>query len=239
MMIGEFSRYEESLHTDRYRYAQRFVEGKAVLDIACGTGYGCGMLRSAGASTVLGVDISSEAIEYASRHHADAGTVFELGNAEDLPGVQSESIDVITSFETIEHLADVERYLAEMWRVLRPGGEYLVSTPDRRLVSSLYPIRKKPNNPFHLREYTRDEFVSVVEERFRVVECLGQNFIPNALAFWPVQVALKAACHGFRSLGAYRYIDEIYHHEASTSVESPQEHRGRLATYWLLRGVRE
>ena len=132
ILIGESSRYQELVHTERYRYAQQFVVGKTVLDIACGTGYGCAILRAAGAASVRGVDLSSEAIEHASHHHADPGIVFQVGNAEDLSGLHDGSFDVVTSFETIEHLPNVDRYLNEIRRVLRPGGMYLVSTPDRR-----------------------------------------------------------------------------------------------------------
>ena len=238
MIIGQFSPYQESLHTARYRYAQEFVVGKAVLDIACGTGYGCAILRSAGAASVRGIDISGEAIEFASHNYADPGIVFEVGNAEALSQLQNESFDIVTSFETIEHLPNVDPYLAEIWRVLRPGGMYLVSTPDRRLESTMYPLRGKPNNPFHIREYTRDVFILVLREKFQVVECVGQSYIPRSLVFWPTQVALKAACYAFRSLGAYGIIDRIYHNPNSTAVEPPQAHQGSVATYWLARTVR-
>lgn len=239
MTIGRFSQFEESQHTERYKYAKQFVEGKDVLDIACGTGYGCAMLRSAGAATVHGVDISSDAIEYASSCYSNVGIFFQVGNAEDLSIFPNESFDIVTSFETIEHLPNVGAYLAEIRRVLRRSGTFLVSTPDRRLVSTMYPLRGRPNNPFHLREYTHDEFIHILEVYFRVVECLGQNYISKALVFWPIQVSLKALCYVFRSFGTYGIIDRIYHNSNSTAVEPPQYHQGSVGTFWVARAMRE
>ncbi|MEI7946286.1 MAG: methyltransferase domain-containing protein [bacterium] len=236
--IGQFSEYQESHHTARYRYAQLFVAGKSVLDIACGTGYGCAMLKNAGAENVRGIDLSLEAIEYATKTYLAQGIEFTMGNAECLSDLKSESFDVVTSFETIEHLPNVGLYLSEIHRVLRPGGIYIVSTPDRRLASTMYPIRGKPNNEFHVREYTRTELISLLETKFKIKECLGQTYVAWPLVLWPIQVALKTTCYIFRSLGAYQVINNIYHNSRDVDVESSRDHKWAVASFWIFRAER-
>ena len=235
MQLGNFNPYQESLHVRRYEYAGRYVGGKSVLDIACGTGFGCDMLAKAGAHSVVGLDLDSSAIDYARRNYSADQIRFDTGDAQNLAGVAEASFDVVISFETIEHLPDVDRYLSELRRVLKPGGMVMISTPDRRLESTLYPLRGKPNNPFHLREYTRREFVRAVSAGFEPLELLGQSFVSRGLAAWPVQVAMKAGCYALRRFGAYQLIDRMYHSPLRTAVEPADAHPLSIASYWLIR----
>lgn len=87
-------------HIARYRFAKDFVRGKRVLDIACGEGYGAASLAKAGAASVIGVDIASEVCEHARRKY---GLDARAGDAQSIP-VQDRSIDLVVSFETIEHV---------------------------------------------------------------------------------------------------------------------------------------
>ncbi len=238
MNLGHFNPYQESLHLNRYEYACGFVGGRKVLDIACGTGYGCAMLAKSGAAFVTGLDLDAGAIQFARQTYSADNIRFDTGNAQHLADIEDASFDVVTSFETIEHLPDVEAYLAELCRVLKPGGLFLVSTPDRRLESTLYPLRGRPNNPFHLREYTRRQFVEVVSTRFEPEELLGQSFVSYMLAAWPVQVAIKASCFALRRFGAYQLIDRLYHPPTRTTVEPARKHRASIASYWLIRARR-
>ena len=117
--VGGEIRHE---HLHRYAFASEFVRGKQVLDIACGEGYGSEMLARA-AARVIGVDISPEAIDHATRSYGSRnGLQFLQGSAAALP-LDDASIDVIVSFETIEHHAQHEEMMAEFSRVLRPTGE--------------------------------------------------------------------------------------------------------------------
>ena len=52
-------------HIERYKFSNQYVDGKIVLDISCGTGYGSKILYEAGAYKVIGIDISNEAINFA------------------------------------------------------------------------------------------------------------------------------------------------------------------------------
>ena len=75
---GSFTFWE---HVYRYAFACRLAEGKRVLDVACGEGYGAAALRKAGAAQVIGVDISEEVCLHARRKYgldARAGSCREF-----------------------------------------------------------------------------------------------------------------------------------------------------------------
>src|SRR5258708_5302880 len=92
-----------------YRYALSclFVSGKRGLDIALGEGYGSAALQKAGAVQVIGVDVSESACLHARNKY---GVDTRVGNAEQIP-LPDTSVDVIVSFETIEHVRNPERFL--------------------------------------------------------------------------------------------------------------------------------
>jgi ubiquinone/menaquinone biosynthesis C-methylase UbiE len=164
-------------HLARYDFAADYVRGKSVLDVASGTGYGSRLLAEAGAARVAGLDISSEAVCYATEHYRAGNLSFRVGDAEHIE-VDSGTVDVVVSFETIEHLARPEQYLAEVSRVMTRDGLFLVSTPNRRFASPWRPL-KEPVNPFHVQEWLPEEFYSLLGSRFRQVGQLGQIRIAN------------------------------------------------------------
>ena len=155
-------------HAARYSFALPFVENKAVLDIACGTGYGIGLLQTKAAS-VTGVDLDVDAAREAVKECAENAAVL-LGNGIGLP-FADESFDVVTSFETLEHLHDREAFLAELERVLRPQGTLLLSTPNANYSQ---PVDGVPANPFHVHEYAPGELQSELSVHFSIEQFLGQ-----------------------------------------------------------------
>ncbi len=115
------------IHLARYRTAESYVAQKRVLDIASGTGYGSRMLMDAGALSVTGVDLSQEAVTYAQENYQCDGLTFQTGNAEEF--TTTEPFDVVTSFETIEHLPNPRVFLRRIRECLAPGGTLLISAP--------------------------------------------------------------------------------------------------------------
>lgn len=156
-------------HAARYVYAMPFVENKTVLDIACGTGYGIGLLRSK-AKFVTGVDIDPAAAREAKFECGDNASVL-LGNGLGLP-FHDAGFDVITSFETLEHLHERNQFLAELRRVLRPGGMLVLSTPNANYTQ---PLNGKPANQFHIHEYMPEELKTELQTQFTVEKFLGQT----------------------------------------------------------------
>src|SRR5450755_3763115 len=82
-----------SEHAERYRFAARLVAGRDVIDIACGEGYGSAALVKAGASSVIGFDISEETCAHARRKH---GIDARVGDAQKIP-LPSSSVDIVVS----------------------------------------------------------------------------------------------------------------------------------------------
>lgn len=152
-------------HIYRYRFAAGFARGKRVLDIACGEGYGSAALRQAGAVEVVGVDVSEEACKHArDRYGIDA----RVGSADDIP-LEDSSIDLVVSFETIEHLVAPDRLLRECVRVLAPGGHLIISTPNRDAFAA-----DNRYSEFHLSEMSSEEFRSRIAGHFDAPAYYGQ-----------------------------------------------------------------
>jgi 2-polyprenyl-3-methyl-5-hydroxy-6-metoxy-1,4-benzoquinol methylase len=161
---GEYLIY--LFHTVTYRWAGRSVAGKDVLDYGCGSGYGAALLAEE-ARSVVGVDVASDVIEVAAGRYQHPNLRFQLvGEAGPLPFGDA-SFDVVTSFQVIEHVPDVDRYLAEIARVLRPLGTVLLATPNRAV--RLYRFQQ-PWNRWHVTEYDRQGLTAVVANYFRHVE---------------------------------------------------------------------
>jgi SAM-dependent methyltransferase len=145
-------------HIYRYRFATKFVRGKRVLDIACGEGYGSAALLQAGAASVIGVDISEETCNHARQKY---GIDARPGDALNIP-LPDQSVDLIVSFETIEHVDRPAAFLDECVRVLAPQGRLVISTPNRDVYSE-----GGKHNPFHQQELNQAEFTLLLNQRFR------------------------------------------------------------------------
>lgn len=143
-------------HLNRYRFATDYASAAArALDIACGTGYGSAILKDAGAGSVTGVDLSVEALGHAQKHFGREGVTFTTG---DITEFDAEPFDLITCFETIEHVADAAAALTNLRRLLREGGTLLISSPNRPVTSPMAAsINDKPSNEWHVQEFTPAE----------------------------------------------------------------------------------
>ncbi len=164
-------------HLHRYALAMKLCANKDVLDIASGEGYGSYLITSV-AHTVLGVDIFEEAVEHARKKYIRPNLTFKTGSATAIP-VADCSIDIVVSFETLEHVDSHDKMLSEIKRVLRPGGLLFISTPDAEVFSGVLGHR----NPFHISELTRDNFEILLKAHFANVHMLQQKFVSGSLIF--------------------------------------------------------
>jgi ubiquinone/menaquinone biosynthesis C-methylase UbiE len=147
-------------HLHRYAIANDFIEGKVVLDIASGEGYGSNILAKK-ALKVIGVDIDIESIKNANEKYIKNNLKYIVGSADNIP-IESNSIDVVVSFETIEHHNKHDEMLLEIKRVLKKDGLLVMSSPDKKNYSDI------PNfkNKFHVKELYFDEFEELVKKHF-------------------------------------------------------------------------
>lgn len=158
----------EKQHRNRYEFFQSLAIEKTVLDVGCGAGYGTSMLANV-ASMAVGVDVDSSIIEHARSLYPLPK--FGKGDIMNLPygkGV----FDLVYCFEVIEHVSDYKRALSEFSRVLKKQGKVIISTPNKRIVSSGSDI---PKNNFHVKEWYMDEFIAEMKRNFRKVTTYGQH----------------------------------------------------------------
>lgn len=156
--------YIHLMHIATYEYAKNFVKGKKVLDYGCGSGYGTKML-SENAESVIGVDISKEAIDFAQNNYSSPNLEFKT-----IPEISDEKFDVITSFQVIEHVPNDNKYVEDLKKLLNPGGHLLISTPDK--TNRLFNHIQQPWNIFHLKEYTAGSLQRLLQKYFSQVEVL-------------------------------------------------------------------
>lgn len=140
-----------------YVEAAKRVEGR-VLEIGTGTGYGVDI-------------IAPHAVQYVTLDKCRSEELPEMpSNVEfvqcavpPLP-FEDESFDCVVSFQVIEHIKRDKEFVSEVCRVLKPGGKFIVSTPNRPMSLT--------RNPWHVREYTAEEFRALLSI-FPSVEALG------------------------------------------------------------------
>ncbi|MGC1548558.1 MAG: methyltransferase domain-containing protein, partial [Rhodanobacter sp.] len=165
-------------HLHRYAWCRRLVEGKVVLDIACGEGYGSAMLARSAAS-VTGVDISVEAVQHATEAYAHVARLqYKQGDAAAIP-LPDSSVDVVVSFETIEHHDRHNEMISEIRRVLRPDGLLIISSPNRIVYTEL----AGHHNEYHVKELDFDEFDAVLKQQFDQVRYFGHRLAVGSSIF--------------------------------------------------------
>lgn len=153
-------------HEAAYLALAPFTLGAVVLEAGCGEGYGAALLART-ARRVVALDDDPAAAAHAARTYPQVEVV--RTDLHRLPFTGGEA-QVVASLQVIEHLADQEGFLAECARVLRPAGTLLVTTPNRLTFS---PGRDTPRNPFHTRELSAGELVTMLERDFVVTRLLG------------------------------------------------------------------
>ena len=168
-MTADIGGQVEIEHLHRYFLARQFCRGKDVLDIASGEGYGAAIMAQA-AKTVIGVDIDPISVEFGTANFVKPNLSFKVGSAIAIP-CADHSLDVVVSFETLEHIYEHDAFMTEIKRVLRPGGLLIISTPD----SDYYSHPSQPLNEYHVRELTRLQFSTLLTQSFKAHALLAQR----------------------------------------------------------------
>lgn len=156
-------------HLHRYAVANDFVKDKIVLDIASGEGYGSYIL-SKDASKVIGVDIDKDTVLEAQKKYVNNNLNFIIGSADNI-SVDSNSIDIVVSFETIEHHDRHDEMFLEIKRILKHDGILIMSSPDKKFYSDLPGFKNK----FHVKELYFDEFKDLTNKYFRTAKFYVQK----------------------------------------------------------------
>jgi len=165
-------------HLHRYVLAEGMAAGLDVLDIASGEGYGSRLLAEK-ANSVVGVDISAEAVAHASSKYQKRNLSFKVGSTSEIP-IPDNSVDLVVSFETLEHHDKHEEMMKEIKRVLRPGGCLILSSPEK----SIY-WERDPGNPYHIKEITKAELEELLSRHFRHFSVFEQRFVIGSIISHP------------------------------------------------------
>src|SRR3989339_7525 len=151
------------------------------LDVGCGDGRFCTMIRSRCAA-VLGVDISMNALQVARKRDL---AVAQANFGESPLPFASASIDLVTCLDVIEHIFDPYFLLHEIHRVLKPGGRFILTTPNLRFVKHVFDVLLRGRAPKtnldhascdggHLHYFCTQDLKELLQEcGFSVVACRG------------------------------------------------------------------
>jgi ubiquinone/menaquinone biosynthesis C-methylase UbiE len=159
-LTSQIAEYWAVEHLHRYALTFNHIDKKTVVDIASGEGYGS-YLMSKYAESVVGIDISDEAVYYAQNKYSAGNLKYVLGSAFKIP-LDDNSVDVVVSFETIEHHDQHEEMMLEIKRILKNDGLLIISSPDRLNYSEI----PEYANPFHVKELYFEEFRDLLVKHF-------------------------------------------------------------------------
>jgi SAM-dependent methyltransferase len=161
-------------HLTRYRLAERYVSGKSAIDLGCGVGYGAYLLAKV-VRSIVGVDLSKEAIAHAAESYQAPNLHFEVGNVASLP-YKDGSFEAAVSFEVIEHMEHPEELVLEAKRLLKKDGVFVVSTPNKQTYSN----DRNRTNSYHIREMYLLEFQELLEHYFEHVQIYWQGSLAGS-----------------------------------------------------------
>jgi SAM-dependent methyltransferase len=147
-----------------WRFVHELPEAEHALDLGCGDGRLTKALR---ANTVTAADVSAVALRRAAPQLPDAELV-SVEPDQPLPFVDGE-FELVVCTETIEHIRDVQLFLSEVRRVLRPGGGLALTTPAHGRLSALRLVAKGFESGFdplspHLRFFTRRSLAQLLDQ---------------------------------------------------------------------------
>ena len=163
-------------HLHRYFFARHYCRGKDVRDITSGEGYGSAYLAQV-AQSFISVEIDPISTEHTRKSCDYPSLRFQIGDSRriDLPDV---SVDVVVSFETLEHFLEQEAFPKEVRRVLRDDGISIIIKLDQ----DYYSPTCSSGNLFHVRKLTKDQFVSFLQQKFPWVSlCLQRPMIGSVV----------------------------------------------------------
>ena len=167
-LIPDKDAYAAAWHKARYEWSLQFMKDKGVvLDVGCGIGYGSEILLRK-ASEYIGFDKYDCREKRFIRDYSKPNATMLVHSANEKFPFEDNSFDMVTCFEAIEHIEKDAFAIEEIHRVLKEGGSFCCSTPLLRIEGRY--------EHYHIRDYRRNEFMSLIESRFSKVSYYGQDY---------------------------------------------------------------
>jgi 2-polyprenyl-3-methyl-5-hydroxy-6-metoxy-1,4-benzoquinol methylase len=123
-------------HCKFYKFAAQFVKDKRVVDIGCGSGYGCQIMKKGGAALVCGSDASRSCIKFAKSKYGDWAD-FTVQGATDMRKYPDSFFDIAVSSEVLEHIKEYgmeQRATDELKRITKDNGLLIIGTPNSEML---------------------------------------------------------------------------------------------------------
>ncbi|HOV10731.1 MAG TPA: methyltransferase domain-containing protein [Bacteroidales bacterium] len=156
-------------HLIAYQEAAKLCHGR-VLEIGSGEGYGIKILAQ-GAIEYHAVDKHATPVPPEEKN-----VVFRQMNVPPLDGFEDNYFDIVVTFQVIEHIKNDSFFVSEIYRILKPGGKLILTTPN--IAMSL------TRNPWHIREYTLKQMQGLLEKKFADFEIKGVYGNKKVMAYY-------------------------------------------------------
>ncbi len=155
-----------------YYLAEKYVKGD-LLEIGCGEGRGIDLLKDK-VDSYTAIDKIEAVINQLSSNYPDI--TFIQDNIPPLNKIENDKFDTVVTFQVIEHIKNDRLFLEEIYRVLKPGGKALITTPNIKKTLS--------RNPWHIREYTAQQLTDLAASIFPKVEMKGVGGNEKVMAYY-------------------------------------------------------
>ncbi len=191
-------------HMFVYKFSSKYVKNKNTLELGCGEGYG-GFFLSNFTKNFVAIDIDAKTILNASNNYKKKNLIFKYFDATSQSSIGK--FDVVLSFQTIEHVKNVNKYLRTVLINLPKGGRFIFSTPNKTIR-----LKKgeKSYNKEHFHEYTVEELKKLLKKYFSKIEFYGLFYSPKLLKLEQkrirfYKIIVKYDVLGLRFLIPYKY----------------------------------
>ena len=159
-------------HMIAYKEVAKMISG-TVLEIGCGEGYGMTELAPK-SQQYLAIDKYPTPISEELKEKNNIS--FKQMEVPPLKGIEDNSIDFVVTFQVIEHIQNDELFVSEIFRVLKPGGKLILTTPNKMMSLT--------RNPWHIREYTPPQMKEILQTSFQNIDIKGIFGRGNAMEYY-------------------------------------------------------
>jgi SAM-dependent methyltransferase len=193
-------------HLSIYRFAAQYCQGGHVLDAGSGAGYGSAYLAEQGAKSVVGVDLSEDAVTFSRKHFVRPNLEYQVMDVGNITGFSSGQFDLIFSSNTLEHVPRVFGFFNQVWHLVNAEGTLIVAVPP---ITHSFDWTGNIANPYHLNIWTPFQWFRVLCLFFEDIQPYWHRFSnPKVrLDFWntPEQTVITEQDFDFQPVGVEAY----------------------------------